>query len=200
MNNLEKRINKLEHRFGTARDAARYVVIMADRDLSAEEDAYVEMLHKAGMFPGGVVSMVDFMSIPPGSTAIEIERFVRENEAMSTDGRIKPQDGGERTPIIQRRAGIKDIEYHSEASPEIGASSESANNRHLGRTSVRRLRPMKASDDDRKLLDAIVDRVEPLQTCTPEENAAMERFSVEFERAYELVSSRHSRGRVNPNS
>ena len=58
------------------------------------------MVHKAGSFPGGVVSMVDFMSIPPGLTAIEIDRFVRENEAKSIDDRTKPREGGERTPII----------------------------------------------------------------------------------------------------
>ena len=60
MNSLNRRLNNLEHRFGTVRNAARYVVIMADRDLSPEEEAYVEMLHKAGSFPGGVVSMVGF--------------------------------------------------------------------------------------------------------------------------------------------
>jgi hypothetical protein len=47
---------------------------------------------------------------------------------------------------------------------------------------------MKISEDDRKLLDAIVDRGEPLQTSTPQEEAAVERFSAEFERAYGLVS------------
>jgi hypothetical protein len=99
MRNLEKRIHKLEHRFGTARDAAAYVVIMADRDLSAEERAYVEMLHKAWSFPSGVVSMVDFMSIPPGLTAIEIDRFVRENGTTGT-GRVELQEIGHRTPTI----------------------------------------------------------------------------------------------------
>jgi len=48
---------------------------------------------------------------------------------------------------------------------------------------------MKISDDDRKLIDAIADRGEPLRTSTPQAEAAFERFSAEFERAYELVSS-----------
>jgi len=39
---------------------------------------------------------------------------------------------------------------------------------------------MKISDDDRKVFDAIFERAEPLQTRTPEEDAAMERFSSEF--------------------
>jgi hypothetical protein len=47
---------------------------------------------------------------------------------------------------------------------------------------------MKIGDDDWKLLDAIADRGETLQTCTPQEEAAVERFSAEFERAYDLVS------------
>jgi len=46
---------------------------------------------------------------------------------------------------------------------------------------------MKIGDDDWKLLDAIADRGETLQTCTPQEEAAVERFSAEFERAHELV-------------
>jgi hypothetical protein len=99
MNSLEKRIYKLEHRFGTTRDAPAYVITMADRDLSAEEEAYVEMLNKAGSLRAGVFSTVDFTSIPPGLTAIEIDRFVRENGAKSND-RIEPREGGERTPII----------------------------------------------------------------------------------------------------
>ena len=59
---------------------------------------------------------------------------------------------------------------------------------------------MKIPDDDSKLLDAIADRGEPVQTCAPKKEAAFERFSAEFDRASELVSSRHSSGRVNPNS
>ena len=58
---------------------------------------------------------------------------------------------------------------------------------------------VKISDDDRKLLNAIVDQGEPLKTSTPQEEAAFERFLVEFERAYELVSSHHSSRRVNLN-
>jgi len=100
MNHLGRRINKPEHRFGTARDAASYVVILTDRDLSDEEEAYVEMLHKSVSFPGGVFSTVDFMSIPPGLTPIEIDKFMRENGAKSTD-RVEPREGRERTPIVQ---------------------------------------------------------------------------------------------------
>ena len=46
---------------------------------------------------------------------------------------------------------------------------------------------MKIGNDDWKLLDPIADRGETLQTCTPQEEAAVERFSAEFERAHELV-------------
>jgi hypothetical protein len=101
VHNLEKRIHKLEHRFGTACDDAAYVITMADRELSAEERAYVEMLHKPGSFPGGVVSIVDFMSIPPGLTAIEIDRFVRENRAKANGSEPRVlRESGHRTPII----------------------------------------------------------------------------------------------------
>jgi hypothetical protein len=46
---------------------------------------------------------------------------------------------------------------------------------------------MKISDDDRKLLDAIVDRGEPPKTSTPQVGAAFEQFSAEFERMYALI-------------
>ena len=45
---------------------------------------------------------------------------------------------------------------------------------------------MRIPDADNGLLDAINERGE---ACTAEEEAAMERFSAEFERAYRLVSS-----------
>ena len=46
---------------------------------------------------------------------------------------------------------------------------------------------MHIPDADEGLLDAINERGE---ACTPQEDAAMERFSAEFEKAYALVSSR----------
>ena len=44
--------------------------------------------------------------------------------------------------------------------------------------------------EDRVLLDAIADRGEPATACTPEEQAALDRFSAEFEAAFKTVSSR----------
>jgi hypothetical protein len=46
---------------------------------------------------------------------------------------------------------------------------------------------MRLSDEDRKLLHVITDRGE---ACTPEEQAAWDRFSAERERAFKIVSSR----------
>jgi len=45
----------------------------------------------------------------------------------------------------------------------------------------------KVSDDDRKLTDVIFELGESLQIRSPEEDAALERFSAEFRRAHELV-------------
>jgi len=88
------------YRLGTARDGPRYVVILADREVSPEEEAYVEMLSKAGSFAGAVISMVDFKVIPEGLTAIEIDRFVREN-GTTRSGSVERRESGRLTPSIQ---------------------------------------------------------------------------------------------------
>ena len=45
---------------------------------------------------------------------------------------------------------------------------------------------MRIPNNDERLLDTIGERGE---ACTPEEEAALDRFSAEYERAYALVSS-----------
>ena len=54
MNHVVRRINKMEHRFGTARDAPSYVLIMTDRDLTTEEESYIELLDESGGFTANV--------------------------------------------------------------------------------------------------------------------------------------------------
>jgi hypothetical protein len=68
----------------------------------------------------------------------------------------------ERNAEIERTALMKRIQYHV-------------------------FEAMRLSDEDRKLLHVITDRGE---ACTPEEQAAWDRFSAERERAFKIVSSR----------
>jgi hypothetical protein len=49
---------------------------------------------------------------------------------------------------------------------------------------------MHLSYEDRQLLHVICARNDPLTTCTPEEQAVLERFSAELEAAFEIVSNR----------
>jgi hypothetical protein len=49
---------------------------------------------------------------------------------------------------------------------------------------------MHLSYEDQQLLHVICARNDPLTTCTPEEGAALGRFSAEFEAAVKIVSSR----------
>ena len=89
MKNFEGRLNKLEHRFGIGGGAARYLVILTDRDLEpADEDAYVQILKEGGFLPTTGVGMVDFTEIPRGLNAKEEEKFVRENGAVICGSRL----------------------------------------------------------------------------------------------------------------
>jgi hypothetical protein len=44
MNGLNRWLNNLEHRFGIARDAPPYLVVMIDGELGPVEDAYIQIL------------------------------------------------------------------------------------------------------------------------------------------------------------
>ena len=70
----------------------------------------------------------------------------------------------ERDAEIKRAAMMKENEYDIEA--------------------------MHLSYEDRQLVHVISPRSDPLKTCTPEEQAVLERFSAEYQRAFKLVSSR----------
>ena len=89
MKNFEGRLSKLEHRVGIGGGAARYLVILTDRDLEpTEEDAYIRILAESKFLPTTGVGMVDFTVIPRGLSANETERFVRENGAEICGGRL----------------------------------------------------------------------------------------------------------------
>lgn len=81
MKSIDGRLSKLEHRFGMASSATRYLVIMIEGDVGPAADAYLEILDEAGFFPATGSYMVDFTLIPRGLKAKEAERFVRENGA-----------------------------------------------------------------------------------------------------------------------
>jgi hypothetical protein len=123
-------------------------------------------------------------------TAIEIDRFVRESAANANGSEPRVlRESGHRAPDYSRRAGISDmgmirrrlLKLEQEAKAKGFAISQEIQYAVFG--------AMKIRDDDWKLLDAIADRGEHLQTRTPQEEAALERFSAEFERAYKLLSS-----------
>ena len=82
MKSIDGRVSKLEHRFGMAGSATRFLVILIEGGAGPAQDAYLEILDEAGFFPATGSYMVDFTLIPRGLNAKEAEKFVRENGAM----------------------------------------------------------------------------------------------------------------------
>jgi len=81
MKSIDGRLSKLEHRFGIASNATRYLVILIEGGAGPAQDAYLEILDEAGFFPATGSYMVDFTLTPRGLNAKDAEKFVRENGA-----------------------------------------------------------------------------------------------------------------------
>jgi len=135
MNGLNRWLNNLEHRFGIARDAPPYLVVMIDGELGPVEDAYIQIL-------------LNVVSLRQASSASSISKESPVTKRNGLCARTKPKApsatnrekvGREHrlfTSSWNKRSGRHD----SEASPEIGARSESKRSRHVPKNSVRRLR------------------------------------------------------------
>jgi hypothetical protein len=106
MKAIDSRLNKLENRFGLARNAARYLLILMDagRELGPADDAYIKSLDEAGFLPTGGFGIVKLNQIPLGLSDKEAERFVRENGA-NICGRPGAQNpGGPKSEGDQKRS------------------------------------------------------------------------------------------------
>jgi hypothetical protein len=66
MRSINGRISKLEHRFGTAHSAPRYLLILMDagNELGPAEGAYIKSLDEAGLLPISGFGVVDLIHIP----------------------------------------------------------------------------------------------------------------------------------------
>jgi hypothetical protein len=79
---LDKRLSKLENRFGLARSGPRYLLLLMDagKDLPPEEEeTYLRLLDEAGLLPPiGCFGVIDLRCVPHGLSPEEMARFVRE--------------------------------------------------------------------------------------------------------------------------
>jgi hypothetical protein len=106
MKSIDGRLGKLEHRFGIARSAPKYLLILTDRDLESVEDSYVQILGEAGFFPTSGFGVVDLTVIPRGLNAKDEERFVRENGAEICGSRV---GGFKRGSQVERDGTVQSI-------------------------------------------------------------------------------------------
>ena len=83
MKTIDRRIRKLEDRFGLAdgKPPLLIVVSLAAKKLALDEDRCVQILRECGHLPTGAVGLVNLGKIPRGLDAKETERFLRERGA-----------------------------------------------------------------------------------------------------------------------
>jgi hypothetical protein len=101
MRTIDRRLGKLENRFGMAQTKTSYLRIVNDAgsDLGAAQDTYLQILDEAGFFHAGGFNLVDLSQVPHGLSEEETERFVRENGAKICSLR------GARSPELEAAAG-----------------------------------------------------------------------------------------------
>jgi hypothetical protein len=100
---IDRRLSKLEDRFGIADDRERVVVTLdgAGSKRALSNDICIQILDEAGLLHTGGFGLVDLTKIPNGLSAKETERFLRENGAQLCGSRPAqsprgPGDGGVR--------------------------------------------------------------------------------------------------------
>jgi len=86
MRNLLRRLERLERPAGGSQDGIR-LIVRCD-PLALDVDRCMEILREAGFArdrPG--IMLINFLSVPPGLNAQELERFLREHGDMICGGR-----------------------------------------------------------------------------------------------------------------
>jgi hypothetical protein len=79
-----RRLRRLEDQFkpaSSSRQGLEIVVARADRRLTVDGPACVQILPECGFVPSRCLSVVNLCEIPDGLNAAETERFLRENAA-----------------------------------------------------------------------------------------------------------------------
>jgi len=94
MRTLDRRIRKLEDRFGTGdsqRISIRWVVYTAGRSLALDHDRCIQILDECGFLPKCRFSVVNLCKIPDGLNAEELGRFLRGNGGTLRQRRCQNQ-------------------------------------------------------------------------------------------------------------
>jgi len=84
MRTLDRRIRKLEDRFGTGdsqRISIRWVVYTAGRSLALDHDRCIQILDECRFLPIGPVGLVNLCEVPDGLNTEETQMFLREHAA-----------------------------------------------------------------------------------------------------------------------
>jgi hypothetical protein len=80
---ISKRVHNLEKQFGTSAGTQQLLLVVsrAGWGLALDQDTCLRILGEAGFLPTGRMGIVNFLDIPEGLDAAEMEKFLRENGA-----------------------------------------------------------------------------------------------------------------------
>jgi hypothetical protein len=100
MKTIDRRIRKLEDRFGTAAGKPQLMLVVsrAGWGLALDQDRCIQILRECEFLPTGPVGLVNLGQIPDGLNAEELERFLRKDGAeicglRSAQNHDGPADG-----------------------------------------------------------------------------------------------------------
>ena len=82
MKTLGRRISKIEERFCPASGNQREmlcVVSKYDWGLALDKDTCIDILEESGFLPDSKFGVVDFIKVPDGLNAKELEKYLREH-------------------------------------------------------------------------------------------------------------------------
>ncbi len=81
MRNLQRRIGQLEHRMAADKqDRLLFTLVRTEVEFALDTDRCVEILRDGGFIPAGRgLAILDFLSVPAGLNAKELERHLRDH-------------------------------------------------------------------------------------------------------------------------
>jgi hypothetical protein len=95
---VDRRLDKLEARFGLSHQRPRLLLVVTDyRKLAIDHDACIKILDEAGLLPTSGIAAVYLMDVPRGLNAEETAWFLRENGAKICGSRHAQLPSGVRS-------------------------------------------------------------------------------------------------------
>lgn len=96
MKTINRRVRKLESRFGNERPQRLWVACTVGEELALDHDACIGILGECGYLPTGRFGVVNLCRVPGGLSAEDLESFLRAHGAGTSD--FRPTAGWRQPP------------------------------------------------------------------------------------------------------